>query len=647
MTENHAKNNSPNGNRARGDSLIKTVPLVAAFVFLLLFCIRNIYSYDYWWHIATGRWIIENGIMRADPFSYTAEGAPLVDPYWLAQILLYALGGTVVIFKTAIIALAFFVALLAAPKAVRFSVPAAAMVFLGAFAASERFLCRPEIFTLLFAAGTLWVLFSLSKRSRLAIFAIPALVVLWVNMHPGWVIAPLFLIAFGVGRLLGRWLGLSGDSGDKQPNFMLFAAAGICFAAALVNPYFMQLVTYPFRLTLTTQHEIGAFLEWGSPLPRLASGLFSADLLHLKLLLLVLAGSFVLNYKRFDPGHAAIAVLAAALALRSYRHFGVLTIISLPVVLTNIEPFWRERALPLLRKTKPRLVFVGAITALLLACAYYSVQVVSNEYYAKRELYNINFGIRVSDTSFPSTELHLYTGRATPTKVFNSYELGGYLMYLQDTATRVFIDGRLVHYPKKVFDAYQRVQTEPRTLESLTPSPISVVLIHNMPRMQALVKYLHKNPHWRLSALDQVVCQYNCFGADSGIKVSPENLLQTTYPEFAFLSVGRFYLNVEEYDKAAELLEVGCKYFLKNGKMRLFYGRALAGAGELKEARIALEKAVELLPESAEAHLNLGVACWQLGEEKKARAQWRRVLEIAPRNEQALQYLGLEGRLPK
>ena len=85
----------------------------------------------------------------------------------------------------------------------------------------------------------------------------------------------------------------------------------------------------------------------------------------------------------------------------------------------------------------------------------------------------------------------------------------------------------------------------------------------------------------------------------------------------------------------------------ESGILQLFYGRALAGVGKLKEAQASLEKAAEILPESVDAHLNLGVVYWKLGEQEKARKSWQRVLEIEPRNEQALGYLRRKGQEEK
>ena len=45
---------------------------------------------DFWWQLAYGRWVVENGSIPAvDYFSYTRAGEPYFDQPWLAQILMY------------------------------------------------------------------------------------------------------------------------------------------------------------------------------------------------------------------------------------------------------------------------------------------------------------------------------------------------------------------------------------------------------------------------------------------------------------------------------------------------------------------------------------------------------------------------------
>ena len=47
------------------------------------FSLQRIRSFDYWWHLASGAFIVRTGaVPRTDPFSYTAAGDRWVDVQW-------------------------------------------------------------------------------------------------------------------------------------------------------------------------------------------------------------------------------------------------------------------------------------------------------------------------------------------------------------------------------------------------------------------------------------------------------------------------------------------------------------------------------------------------------------------------------------
>src|ERR1700761_4560256 len=44
---------------------------------------------DTYWHLATGRWILEHrGVPATDPFSYAAVGRPWVTHEWLSEVVM-------------------------------------------------------------------------------------------------------------------------------------------------------------------------------------------------------------------------------------------------------------------------------------------------------------------------------------------------------------------------------------------------------------------------------------------------------------------------------------------------------------------------------------------------------------------------------
>src|SRR4030043_2207489 len=86
----------------------KSIKIIVLLIFLILFSAfflqflrMDLWDYDFWWHIATGRYILTEGHLPGkDPFSFTSTMEEnrnlfperenfLLKQYWLAQVLFY------------------------------------------------------------------------------------------------------------------------------------------------------------------------------------------------------------------------------------------------------------------------------------------------------------------------------------------------------------------------------------------------------------------------------------------------------------------------------------------------------------------------------------------------------------------------------
>src|SRR5258706_10957088 len=66
-----------------------------------VFAFRRIDDFDTWWHLATGRWIVEHRMIPAtDVLSHTVRGHPWINLEWAYEVviyLLYSAGGPVLL----------------------------------------------------------------------------------------------------------------------------------------------------------------------------------------------------------------------------------------------------------------------------------------------------------------------------------------------------------------------------------------------------------------------------------------------------------------------------------------------------------------------------------------------------------------------
>ena len=137
---------------SRSSYTISTLVLLAFAAVAGTFSLR---AYDLFWHLATGRWILEHrALPKTDPFRFTSDGVPWVDHEWLFQVVargMELIGGLdgLVLFRAAIVVLIAVVLLFSmrhngTPQASAVIITAGALLL-----ARPRFMLRPELFSLL------------------------------------------------------------------------------------------------------------------------------------------------------------------------------------------------------------------------------------------------------------------------------------------------------------------------------------------------------------------------------------------------------------------------------------------------------------------------------------------------------------------
>jgi len=208
-------------------------------------------------HLATGRLILDHGVPTADPYSWTAHGAPWTVQSWLASSA-YALAESVGGLAGIRVLIALASALLAW-LLWRLTEPAGALVarvglllpvlVIGAGQWSE----RPLLFGLVGLAAVLL----LADGHGRAWLAAPILW-LWVNAHGSFPLAVVALLALVVGRFL------DGDRPDRELRVLGWAALGVFLGA--INPVGPRLLVFPAEL-LSKAEALHFIKEWGRPDP--------------------------------------------------------------------------------------------------------------------------------------------------------------------------------------------------------------------------------------------------------------------------------------------------------------------------------------------------------------------------------------------
>ncbi len=214
---------------------------------------------DYWWYLRIGREALTTGaIPTADALTWSRAGAPVVYHSWGAAVLfwlVYRAGGLTltVLLRGVLLALTYGLVFAAARRLGGAPRGAALATLLAALASSNNWSLRPQLLAYPLFALALYLLIRWQTGDRRAVWGLPALALLWVNLHGSFVM--LFLLG-GAALVFGR--------GERKG---LAAALAVALLATLVNPRGPGAWTYLYdSLTSPSSQQFSA--EWSPPLNR-------------------------------------------------------------------------------------------------------------------------------------------------------------------------------------------------------------------------------------------------------------------------------------------------------------------------------------------------------------------------------------------
>ena len=282
---------------------------------------------DVWWHLRLGQWILANHrVPTTEMFAYTAQGSPFTTHEWLSEVVFAALfgAGGLLLVALAMGAVAWGALLLTALRGrLRGAGPYAIALgtALGAKAAQPVLGSRPQVFTFALLCLTLWLADTYLRRGGRRVWLLPALFVLWANLHAGFVVGLGFLALVVAGEAAKRRFAL-GDPAPASRIRTLAAVAGVSALAACANPAGPGLYQYAL-LTGATQGGMG-IVEWQPPN-------FHDPAMWALLALLVSFAALPALGGRLDARDALLAAAGTGLALFAVRNTAPCVAVVVPV----------------------------------------------------------------------------------------------------------------------------------------------------------------------------------------------------------------------------------------------------------------------------------------------------------------------------
>jgi hypothetical protein len=308
--------------------------LVLAFAFLAAsFAAR---SSDVWLHLATGRLITQGQYtFGVDPFSYTTAGVYWANHAWLFDFALYegfsSLGGAgLVVIKAGLVALLAGLMLRLARNGGPFWV-SGGCVLLAVLAMSPRLLLQPTVLSMLLLAVCLLLL----RGGGRALWALPAVVALWVNLDSWFWLGPLTVVLFGVGERLA-------PAPRRLPMWLLPA----CLAACLVSPHHVHGLTLPAELSPGVWRSgirddvrfAPLFASSWQLAPLLSAGGYNLAAWAYFALLLLGVASFAINGTALRDWRVLVWLTFAALGAWQARLVPFFAVVAGPITALNLLP---------------------------------------------------------------------------------------------------------------------------------------------------------------------------------------------------------------------------------------------------------------------------------------------------------------------
>src|SRR5215470_8032775 len=269
---------------------------------------------DTGWHIITGQNILKTfTIPRADPYSHTMNGAPWVAHEWLADVILalfhsaMGLNGPVLL-SAAILVLTFLLLYSWMLRQTSEALTAAIFTIIAALGSMLHWLARPHIFSLVLTLAFVIILDLYWRGGRNRLWLLPLLMVLWVNLHGGYILGLALVFLYAAANLIIRvTASKEGDPLWKAVKPLVIAALAT-LAATFVNPHGPAILIFPFHL-VGRSFIMDNVVEFRSPD-------FHHNFLFGFTLLLYLA-ILVLSPKKPDLIEACLTFLFVAMSLYS------------------------------------------------------------------------------------------------------------------------------------------------------------------------------------------------------------------------------------------------------------------------------------------------------------------------------------------
>jgi len=415
----------------------------------------NLVTADLGRHIKNGELILQGDtlgaqkVLQTNLYSYTYPDYPFLNHHWGSGVIFYLIHrifgfiGLSVFFT--ILCLATFLLFFLIAEGNSCTEVATVVSLFVIPVLTSRVEIRPEAFSYFLSGLFFFVLWSVKEKklSEKFLFALPILMILWVNLH----------IYFFIGLfLLGVFLFERSVSFFKEKKLLsnlshLGYLSGILFLAtsvSLVNPAGLKGFLYPFKIFgnygyRLLENQTVWFLD---KIIKYPSSLY----FKIAFGLLAISWAYVFAFKRRNISFLSFifSICFSYLGWTAVRNFSLFGFFALPAVAGNFK-----------FKPKAQSEIRFFITSSLAVLIVFGLFILNSTYWVER----IKIGVGLKNGVDLAVEFFKKEQVRGP--IFNNYDNGGYLVYYLFPKEKVFVDNRPEAYPREFFqDVYIPMQEQ-------------------------------------------------------------------------------------------------------------------------------------------------------------------------------------------
>jgi len=478
------------------------MPSIAQIGFLIVFiaCFTDSGSFllgdgDTGYHIRAGEIILKDlAVPRHDPFSFITPPLPWTAHEWLSEVVMAivhnALGLPGIVFLFALLLATTYWLLFRWIRSSGTNILVVLLILILVLLSSRiHWHARPHVFSL-FLVVLLYQILILHQEDRgNYLYVIPPIMLLWVNLHGGFIAGFLFMGIF----LSGYFLGFLARKGEERPVFankgkQLSMVCAVSVLAACVNPFGVHAFLFPFRLVSET-YLMDHVQEFLSP--------NFHGFAPYRYLLLFLIGILGISKTRLANTELVLVLVFTSMSLYSARYIPLCAIVYAPILSKHGDILIQEYKGRCSRLLKERSGVYGKIDA---SAKGYAIPLVVLVVIAGLAAGKIP--VRFTEKMAPTAAIDFLRTNPVQGNMFNNDEIGDHVIYGLYPRYKVFIDGRLDMYGEPIVKEYFKVvHIEQGWKDVLEKYDINYIFFYTD---SVLVRHLLTDAGWRGIYTDNV-----------------------------------------------------------------------------------------------------------------------------------------------